>query len=339
LQPAPPSAHPASLTPTPTQPATLASLDHGLSVSDSIEERHTLSLGKLYKRSFAPSGRFSRSEFAVVLFASLAAWMYATFVHALGMVGVVNDDLIRLLTVITSLAAIFATGCALAGAVRRLHDLAKTGWYVLVVCVPYVNVLFVLYLLFAPGYRSKLPGAKRSTGVAAAIGISLLVGVPFLGILSALRARVARNESLAIADVRTFISAQTAYQSANGGWFAGDLACLSEPSRSGCIPDYPPDAPRFLDPGLTSLNMRFGYSRLFTPGATPRPLDQRRAGPSSVTSYVYWAVPAKPGQSGVRGFAGDSSGNLCFSPTGEPPAVLENVVVLDSDSPSCIPFR
>ena len=35
--------------------------------------------------------------------------------------------------------------------IRRLHDLNRSGWYYLVLFVPLVNVLFSLYLFFAPG--------------------------------------------------------------------------------------------------------------------------------------------------------------------------------------------
>ncbi len=41
--------------------------------------------------------------------------------------------------------------------VQRLHDLDKSGWLYLLVLVPLVNVIFYLYLLFAPG----TPGPNR----------------------------------------------------------------------------------------------------------------------------------------------------------------------------------
>ena len=56
--------------------------------------------------------------------------------------------------------------------------------------------------------------------------IELLIVVAIIGIIAAiaipslLRARVSANESATIGDIRTVISAQAAYQSANGGWYA-----------------------------------------------------------------------------------------------------------------------
>ena len=36
-------------------------------------------------------------------------------------------------------------------AIRRLHDLNKSGWWLLVSFIPYINIVFCLYILFAPG--------------------------------------------------------------------------------------------------------------------------------------------------------------------------------------------
>ena len=63
--------------------------------------------------------------------------------------------------------------------------------------------------------------------------IELLIVVAIIGIIAAiaipslLRARVSANESATIGDIRTVISSQAAYQSANGGWY--DAAVVSGP--------------------------------------------------------------------------------------------------------------
>jgi hypothetical protein len=139
-----------------------------------------------------------------------------------------------------------------------------------------------------------------------------------LATLGAPRPHPGRSESATIGDIRTVISAQAAYESANGGLFDSRLACLETPAE--CIPGYPPDGPAFLGAELSSLRARNGYTRSFLPGA---PADDRSAASSATAtrSFAYIAVPTELGHSGVRGFCGDSGGVLCFTPDGKAPGV------------------
>jgi prepilin-type N-terminal cleavage/methylation domain-containing protein len=174
--------------------------------------------------------------------------------------------------------------------------------------------------------------------------IELLIVVAIIGIIAAiaipslLRARVSANEAATIGDIRTVISAQAAFQSANSGWYTGALSCLSNPMGGvQCIPNYPPTAPTFLDVGLAPLAgvppAKSGYNRQYTPGATPSPIVAT-AGAASVSSYVYLASPVTQGQTGVRGFGGDAAGIICFSTTGVAPATI-GTIGLDTTSPTC----
>jgi prepilin-type N-terminal cleavage/methylation domain-containing protein len=171
--------------------------------------------------------------------------------------------------------------------------------------------------------------------------IELLIVVAIIGIIAAiaipslLRARVSANESATIGDIRTVISGQAAYQSANGGWYEGNFTCMNNPF-AGCIPNYPSNSPTFLDSQLASLQSKSGYDRTFLMGLQPPPaaLNTNISSPGSTTSYVYWATPTSPGQTGVRGFAGDSSGILCFSTDGTSAAVIGSIG-LDTNDISC----
>jgi prepilin-type N-terminal cleavage/methylation domain-containing protein len=163
--------------------------------------------------------------------------------------------------------------------------------------------------------------------------IELLIVVAIIGIIAAiaipslLRARVSANESATIGDIRTVISGQAAYQSANVGWY-DEISCLNDPQ--GCIPNYPTNAPTFLDSAISSLQTKSGYTRLFYPGANPVPLPPTTIGSqSSLSSYAYTASPVTSGQTGVRGFAGDSSGVLCFSPDGTEPDGSTGALIFD----------
>jgi len=153
--------------------------------------------------------------------------------------------------------------------------------------------------------------------------IELLIVVAIIGIIAAiaipslLRARVSANESATIGDIRTVISAQAAFQSANGGWYTGAITCLSAPAtdKAACIPNYPTGSPTFLDSAVTSLMAKSGYNRSFEPGNTVA-INSAVSGTASVANYAYGAIPVTAGQTGVRGFAGDASGVLCFNPDG-----------------------
>jgi prepilin-type N-terminal cleavage/methylation domain-containing protein len=167
--------------------------------------------------------------------------------------------------------------------------------------------------------------------------IELLIVVAIIGIIAAiaipslLRARVSANESATIGDIRTVISAQAAYQSANGGWY-DEISCLNDPFT--CIPSYPANAPTFLDSNLAVQASKSGYDRSFTPGTQPGSLANCAVcSGSSLASDTYTATPVTAGQTGVRGFGGDSSGVLCFTSDGTQPDIANGA--LDFSTGTC----
>jgi prepilin-type N-terminal cleavage/methylation domain-containing protein len=157
--------------------------------------------------------------------------------------------------------------------------------------------------------------------------IELLIVVAIIGIIAAiaipslLRARVSANESATIGDIRTIISAQAAYQSANGGWYAPSLLCMAQPNGGGCIPNYPANAPTFIDSALGAGLAKSGYNRQFVPGNPAINTNPRITGPGSLATYAYLASPVTNNQTGVRGFGGDASGVLCQTPSGTAPGL------------------
>jgi prepilin-type N-terminal cleavage/methylation domain-containing protein len=161
--------------------------------------------------------------------------------------------------------------------------------------------------------------------------IELLIVVAIIGIIAAiaipslLRARVSANESATIGDIRTVISGEAAYQSANGGWY-DQISCLNAP----CIPSYPTNAPTFLDSNIAALRSKSGYDRSFGAGPKPATINTAISSGSSLSSYGYTATPVTQGQTGVRGFGGDSSGVLCFSTTGAAPTITNGALVMNA---------
>jgi prepilin-type N-terminal cleavage/methylation domain-containing protein len=163
--------------------------------------------------------------------------------------------------------------------------------------------------------------------------IELLIVVAIIGIIAAiaipslLRARASANESATVGDIRTVISAEAAYHAATGGYY-GTLVCLADPRTLGCIPNYPLNAPTFLDSMLGMANaVKSGYNRSFLGAVVP----------GGLSCYVYAGVPANPGQTGVRAFAGDCSGRICATPNGAPVATIPAPSA--SLDPTCLPLQ
>ena len=166
--------------------------------------------------------------------------------------------------------------------------------------------------------------------------IELLIVVAIIGIIAAiaipslLRARVSANESATIGDIRTVISAQAAYQSANGGWYTSSIQCLNVPNNgTNCIPNYPANAPTFVDSAIASLASKSGYNRSFQPGQAVV-FNTNVSGSTSVTGYAYLATPVTAGQTGVRAFGGDASGVICFTPNGTAVTATSGALILTS---------
>src|SRR6266850_6268856 len=90
--------------------------------------------------------------------------------------------------------------------------------------------------------------------------IELLIVVAIIGIIAAiaipslLRARVSANESATIGDIRTWISAEAAYQSSNAGFYDSQPSCLVNPN--GCIATYSTGAPTFVDSQIAALTAK-----------------------------------------------------------------------------------
>lgn len=178
----------------------------------------------------------------------------------------------------------------------------------------------------AYGRANKEPDVYGGKGMAMAGmilgGVSFLM-IPVIGMVSAiaipslLRARVSTNESAAIGDLRTIVSAEAAYQSANGGYY-DTLECLGAPAR--CIPGY--TGPVMLQgPLATDNGLKTGYRHTLHPGA-PAPRGSSIS-PSSLTAYAVVAVPISQGQTGVRAFCSDSTGVMRYWPLGAIPEITD----------------
>src|SRR5205823_811413 len=92
--------------------------------------------------------------------------------------------------------------------------------------------------------RGKDPGPAYQRGVIYTAVVGFAIYVPYVAIVCMrYGGGVSRHESATIGDLRTLVSAESAYSSANGGFY-DDPRCLTKPSA--CIPGYPATAPTFV---------------------------------------------------------------------------------------------
>lgn len=91
--------------------------------------------------------------------------------------------------------AIVGVYVTLAPIIRRLHDMNRTGWWSLLGLVPYVNGIFVLFLIFVPGTDGVndygVPARPPTTRVK--IVASLIPAIMIIGILAAIALPVYQN--------------------------------------------------------------------------------------------------------------------------------------------------
>ncbi len=88
-----------------------------------------------------PDGRFSRSQFALFYLGPLLITAVLSLIL----------QVFPLLAIIAIPWFLFQVYLVIIAGVRRLHDLNRSGWYLLLAFIPLVNLVIILYLLFAPG--------------------------------------------------------------------------------------------------------------------------------------------------------------------------------------------
>lgn len=130
--------------------------------------------------------------------------------------------------------------------VRRLHDLDKSGWWLLLMIVPLVNLFLALYLIFAGGSdgenRFGAPPPPNSGWVIAG-AVAYIALIPIGGILAAIaipayqdflaRSQTAEAIQLAVGAQQSII----AYHDQNKAW-PTDLSSLYPKSPDGGIGHY-----------------------------------------------------------------------------------------------------
>lgn len=130
---------------------------------------------------FSVNGRLGRLRYLAYGFA--IALVGQVLIGLMGGMGAVMQNeagsALSIIGMVVVYIAIVAISVMLA--VQRLHDLDKTGWLYLLILVPILNIIFGLYMLFAPGSQSANrygnPPPPNSTGVVIAAWLLIIVFV------------------------------------------------------------------------------------------------------------------------------------------------------------------
>ena len=149
--------------------------------------------------------------------------------------------------------------------------------------------------------------------------MELLLVVAIIAIIAAIalpglmRARLAANESSAVASLRTIGSAQATFASScGGGGFAQTLDDLSEPPTGTNVPFIPPDV---------AGGEKAGYAIVLVQGLGEPIADAgvtcNGASAGTRSSFLATANPITDGHSGVRGFGIDKTNTLRWTATPE----------------------
>jgi uncharacterized membrane protein YhaH (DUF805 family) len=80
------------------------------------------------------SGRATRTEYW---------WFYLFWLIVVGVTGYINQNLGALVVLVLLLPGV-------AAGIRRLHDIGKSGWWILVAFIPLIGGLILLYFLVQP---------------------------------------------------------------------------------------------------------------------------------------------------------------------------------------------
>lgn len=137
------------------------------------------------------------------------------------------------------------------------------------------------------------------------IVVAIILIIAAIAIPNLLRAKIAANESSAVAAVRTITTAETTYASSWGTGYAANLGFLGG-TPAACVAGASAANACIIDPMLT-MGGKSGYA-FVAKGNTP--LLGVNVG------FEVNATPFAPGVTGQRAFCSDESGVIRFNTTG-----------------------
>lgn len=123
-------------------------------------------------RIFALKGRIGRLRYLSYNLAYTISFIFLTFLSDWLTTGnTIVGGVFALVLLVPYLCFTISAQC------RRLNDLNRSGWWALLLIVPFVNIIFWLYLTFAPGTKINNKFGPRPYPTPKALVILAIIGV------------------------------------------------------------------------------------------------------------------------------------------------------------------
>lgn len=106
---------------------------------------------EIFKQIFSTEGRLNRKRYLIYMLILAVCGALAKFTTSCMATLLTGDPNGGLVMAITGILAIIAGTGNIMLIIRRLHDLDKSGYFVLLVFVPVIGIIFSIALFFIPG--------------------------------------------------------------------------------------------------------------------------------------------------------------------------------------------
>lgn len=114
-----------------------------------MEELKSNFLNVVQNNYFNPNGRARRREYWLFVLAQLLIGVAITVVFTL--LGFVAEFFAAIGSILSGLVSLALLLPGITLAIRRLHDVNKSGWFLLIALIPLIGAFVLLYFMVTPG--------------------------------------------------------------------------------------------------------------------------------------------------------------------------------------------